>query len=219
MARTPSGTRTSVAKKLSPPVAFTAISNAAEAICTANGHGLQNNTIVLIESGWGRLNMRAARVKAVSANNFTLEKIDTSNQDLFSPNAGAGTFRAVDPADWVEMDRTKNHTTSGGDAKTIMVKWTESDNEIPLNDGFSAVQRSFEMDADMLGTVAYNTLVTLSQTQALTIVRRRPKNGSFTLIPGTISFNEEEVESEGQPVVNKATINAQNTSTRYGPAA
>lgn len=218
MARTPSGTRTSVAKTLEAAVAFTAISNAVEAVCTANAHGLTNGTIVLIESGWGLLNMRAARVKEVSTNNFTLEKIDTSNQTLFSPGAGAGTFRAVDPAEWVEMDRTKNHTTSGGDAKTVMVKWTESESEIPLPDGFSAVQRSFEMDADMLGSVAYNTLVTLSQTQALTVIRRRPKNGSFTLIPGTISFNEEEVESEGQPVVNKATINAQNRSTRYGPA-
>ncbi|RYF02372.1 MAG: phage tail protein [Comamonadaceae bacterium] len=219
MARTPSGTRTSVAKKLGAPVAFTAITNAAEAVCTAANHTLQNGNIILVESGWGRLNMRAARVKAVAGNNFTLEKIDTSNLELFSAGAGAGTFRVVDPQDWVELDRTKNHTTSGGDAKTIMVKWTESDNEIPLGDGFSAVQRSFEMDADMLGSVPYNTLVTLSETQALTIARRRPKNGSFTLIPCTISFNEEEVESEGQPVINKATVNAQNRSTRYGPAA
>ena len=48
-----------------------------------------------------------------------------------------------------------------------------------------------------------------------TIVRRRAKTGAVSLIPGTVSFNEEEIESEGSIVTVKGTINGQNISTRY----
>ena len=82
-------------------------------------------------------------------------------------------------------------------------------------DGFSAVTRTFEMDADMIGTPAYVALASLSATQAPTVVRRRAKTGAFSLIPGTVAFNQEDIEAEGQIVRVKGTINGQNISTKY----
>ena len=108
-----------------------------------------------------------------------------------------------------------NHSSSGGDAKTVNVKFIESDVEFVLNDGFNAVQRTFEMDADMIGSPAYEALKMLSETNADTIVRRRAKTGALSLIPAKIAFNEEETLTEGQAVVVKGTVNAQNISTRY----
>jgi len=108
-----------------------------------------------------------------------------------------------------------NHATSGGDAKTVNVKFIESDNEIVLNDGFNAVQRTFDMDADMIGSPAYEALRMLSDTNADTVVRQRAKTGALSLIPAKVSFNEEETLTEGQAVVVKGTFNAQNKSTRY----
>ena len=84
-----------------------------------------------------------------------------------------------------------------------------------LNDGFSAVQRTFEMDADLIGTPGYNACKTLSATDAMTVVRRRAKTGAVSLIPAKIAFNEEETLTEGQAVTVKGTVNAQNISTRY----
>lgn len=95
------------------------------------------------------------------------------------------------------------------------VKFIESDNEIVLNDGFNAVQRTFDMDADMIGSPAYEALRTLSDTNADTVVRQRAKTGALPLIPAKVSFNEEETLTEGQAVVVKGTFNAQNKSTRY----
>ena len=213
MARTPTGTISSVATVLAAAKTVTGISNAAEAVVSSTAHGYSVGNVVLIFSGWGRLNYRAFRVKSVTTDSFVLEGCDTTNTDFFPTGGGAGTVRVV--STWVDLDRTLNHSSSGGDPKVVTVKFTESDVETTINDGFTAVQRTFEMDADLIGTPGYNALKALSQTQASTIVRRRAKTGAFSLIPGTVSFNEEEIEGEGQIVRVKGTINGQNISTRY----
>ena len=216
MARTPSGTITSVATVLAAAKTITGISNAPEAVVQSVAHGFSVGNIILLFSAWGRLNYRAARVKSATADSFVLEGFDTTNTDLYPPGGGAGTARLAQT--FVDLDKTLNHSSTGGDAKVITVKFTESDVETTLNDGFTAVQRTFEMDADLIGTPGYNALRTLSQTQAPTIVRRRAKTGALSLIPGTVSFNEEEIEAEGQIVRVKGTINGQNISTRYAAA-
>lgn len=213
MARTPNGTVHSVATVLAAAKTITAITNAAEAEVSCDDHDYVAGDILIIYSGWGRLNFRAARIKSVTADTFVLEGIDTSSTDLFAPGGGAGTARKV--TTWVELDRTLNHSTSGGDAKNATVKFLELETEVLLNDGFSAVQRSFDMDADMIGTPAYKALKMLSETNADTVVRRRAKKGALSLIPAKVSFNEEETLTEGQAVTVKGTFNAQNVSTRY----
>ena len=213
MARTPSGTITSVATVLAPAKTINGISNAAEAVVNSVAHGYTAGDIVLVFSSWGRLNYRAFKVKNPTADAFTLQECDTSNQEQYTPGGGAGTVRKV--TTWVDLDRTMKHASSGGDAKQVAVKFSESDVEVSINDGFTAVQRTFEMDADMIGTPGYTALRTLSQTNASTIVRRRAKSGAVSLIPAKVSFNEEESLSEGQAVTVKGTFNAQNISTRY----
>jgi len=213
MARTPTGTVHSVATVLAAAKTVTGISNASEAVVSSTAHGYSNGDIVIIYSAWGRLNFRAFRVKSVLTDSFVLEGADTSSTDLYPAGAGAGTVKKV--TTWVDLDRTMNHSSSGGDAKTVNVKFIESDVEIVLNDGFSAVQRTFDMDADMIGTAAYTALKTLSATDADTVVRRRAKSGAVSLIPAKVSFNEEESSNEGQAVTVKGTFNAQNISTRY----
>ena len=213
MARTPNGTVHSVATVLASAKTISAITNTTEASCTSNGHGFGVGDSLLIYSGWGRLNFRAARVKSVTTDAFVLEGIDTSNTELFTAGGGAGSARKV--GTWVDLDRTLNHSSSGGDAKTVNVKFIESDVEIVLNDGFNAVSRTFDMDADMIGTPSYTALKMLSDTNADTVVRRRAKTGAVSLIPAKVSFNEEETLTEGQAVTVKGTFNAQNVSTRY----
>ena len=213
MARTPTGTISSVATVLASAKTITGISNAAEAVVSSVAHGYSNGDIVLVYSAWGRLNFRAFKVKSVATDSFVLAEADTTSTELYTPGGGAGTVQKV--TTWVDLDRTMNHSSSGGDAKTVNVKFIESDVEIVLNDGFTAVQRTFEMDADMIGTPAYTALKTLSQTDAATVVRRRAKSGAFSLIPAKVSFNEEETMTEGQAVAVKGTINGQNISTRY----
>jgi hypothetical protein len=98
----------------------------------------------------------------------------------------------------------------------VNVKFIKSDVEIVLNDGFNAVQRTFEMDADMIGTPAYTALKMLSDTNADTVVRRRAKTGAVSLIPAKVSFNEEETLTESQAVTVRARSTPR-TSARATP--
>ena len=118
MASLPTGSRIAVATSIGAKVPITAISNATEAVCTAAGHGLAVGNIVIILSGWGRINGLVFRVKAVpTADTFTLEgrKANTSNTNLFTPGGGAGTFQKA--LTWVDVVQILSNNTSGGDAK------------------------------------------------------------------------------------------------------
>ena len=212
MARTPTGTFTSVATVFSTVKTVTGISNAVEAVVSATAHGFSNGDIVEVTTGWGRLNKRAFRVKSSTTDTFVLEGADTTNTDFYPSGSGAGTVRKV--ITWIQGDRTLNHNTSGGDPKNVTVQFIENDTEISLNDGFSAVSRTFEMDADMINTPFYNALKQLTETQADTIIMRRARTGAFSLIPGKVALNEEEVVSNNIVVV-KGSINGNSRSTRY----
>lgn len=88
MARTPNGTITSVATVLATAKTISAITNAAEAVASSTAHGYSVGDVLLIYSGWSRLSFRAARVKTVTTDSFTLEGIDTSNTELFTLGSG-----------------------------------------------------------------------------------------------------------------------------------
>lgn len=212
MARTPTGTITSVATAFAPVKTTTGITNAAEGVVSSTAHGLANGDIVEITSGWGRLNKRAFRVKAVTADAFTLEGANTTNTEFYPPGSGGGSVRKA--TTWIQGDRTLNHGTSGGDPKEVTVKFVESDQEFTINDGFSAVKRTMSMDADMIGTPFYSALRDLTETQSDTIIQRRARTGAISLIPGKVALNEDETEDQGIAVV-KVAVNGNSRTTRY----
>lgn len=213
MARTPSGTISSVATAFGTAKTVTAVTNAAEAVVSSTAHGFSNGDIVEITSGWARLNKRAWRVKSVTTDAFTLEQADTSNVNLYPSGAGVGTVRKA--TTWVQLTNTLNQSSSGGEAKKVTYKFTESDVEYSINDGFSAVDRSFDMDADAITTPGYLALRTLTDVQTDTIIRKVAKSGAVSLLPCTINLNEEEIEQDGQIVTVRVSVSGNARSTRY----
>lgn len=214
IARTPTGTITSVATAFATDVTITGISNAAVAVVTTSAsHGLVDGDIIMLESSWSRLNMRAFRVVDASGSTLKLDGEDTSNIEIFPAGGGGGKLRKVNA--WVQLDRTLNHNSSGGEARTVNVKFIESENEIVLNDGFTAINRTFDMDADQLGTAGYTALRTFTQTGKDTVIRQATPGNTFNLIVGKVSLSEEVVLTDGQVMVVRGSIAAQSRSTRY----
>jgi len=214
MARTPSGTISSVATAFAAAKTISAISNAAEAEVTATAHGCSVGDIVEVISAWARINKRAFRVKSsADANTLVLEQCDTSNTTLFPAGSGAGSLRKV--STWVQLTNTLNPSSSGGEAKKVNYKFTESDVEYSLTDGFSAVDRTFDIDADAITTPGYQALRQLTDVQSDTIMRKVAKSGATSLLPCTINLNEEEKEQDGQIVVCSVAVSGNARSTRY----
>lgn len=216
MASLPTGARIAVATALGAKKTITAISNATEAVVTSNGHDLQAGDIIIVYSGWGRLNGRVQRVKeVVDANEFKLEgrTANTSNTNHYTPGGGAGSF--VKANTWVDVVQILNNNTSGGEAKKVTYRYLESENDQEINDGFTPVSRTLEIDADAIETPGYNALVELSESGADTIQRVTMRNGSKSYLACTVAFNEEVLMQDGQVNRVRADFSGKAKSTRF----
>lgn len=216
MATLPSGTIMSVASAFAAAKTVTAVSNStvggdASVSCTAHGYSVGD--IVQLYSGWGRLNRRAVRVKSITTDAFVAESIDTSNLEFFPAGSGGGTVRKV--STFTQISKYLNPTQSGGDPKNVTVRFMDEDTETNLNDGFSAVTESFEIDADQYGTTAYNALRTLSEVQTDTVLKKTLKNGDIILTPCTIALNENVKLADGSIMTNVVSVNGNGRVSRY----
>ena len=213
MATLPSGTLLSVATAFATAKTVTGISNAAEAVVSCTAHGYQVGDIVQIYSAWGRLNRRAVKVKSVTTDTFVAEGIDTSNTEFFPNGSGGGTVRKI--STFTQISKYLNANSSGGDPKNVTVRFMDEDVETTLNDGFTAVQETFEIDADQYGTAAYNALRQLSDVQTDTVLKKTLKNGSVIFTPCTVALNENVRMADGQILTNTVSISGNGRLTRY----
>lgn len=213
MAQTPTGATYQLYTSLATAKTVTGISNATEAVVSCTAHGYSAGNVVFIESGWGRINKRAFRIKTILTDSFVLEGMDTTNTSFYPTGAGAGTVRLAQTP--VQITQVLSSNTSGGEAKKVTYRYQESDVDFSINDGFNPVSRTMEIDADSIGGPGYSLLKTLTETGADTVVKTNTKGGSFTLTPCTVAMNEEVIFQDGQINRVRVDISGSNRSTRY----
>ena len=213
MASVPTGTLLALATTFAAAKTVTGISNAAEAVVSCTAHGYSNGDFVQVYSGWGRLNRRSARVKSVTTDTFVLEGVNTSNTEFFPAGSGGGTVRKVTA--WTQLSKVLRPQNSGGEPKNVAVKFLESDVEESINDGFSAVTESFDIDADEFGQAGYAALQSLTEVQTDTVLKKTMKSGSIILTPGRVALNENVKMNEGQINVCAVAFNGNGRITRY----
>ena len=213
MAQVPTGSTFSIASTIAAPKTTTIVTNASEAVVTSTAHGYANGDIVIIVSGWGRLNKRAFRIKSITTDTFVLEGADTTNTTFYPAGTGLGTVSKVTA--FTNITTIMNPSTSGGDPKTVEYKFIDSDVNYVINDGFSAVSYKVELDADSIGSAGYTALKTLTEVQTDTVLKITTRSGSPNYIPCTVALNENVQMTEGQ--INRVTVsfNGNNRSTRY----
>ncbi len=213
MAQVPTGSTFYVASTFGVNLQVTDISNAPEAVVTSIAHGLSNGDIVEMSSGWGRINLRAFRVKGVTTDTFKLEGADTSNTGFFPPGNGVGSVREVGA--FTQVTTVMNPSSTGGDPKKVTYKFVESDVEYSINDGFSATDYTMDLDADSICTPGYEALKDLTEVQTNTILKVLTRSGSILLVPCTVALNESVSFQDGQINRVKASFSGNNRSTRY----
>ncbi len=213
MAQVPTGSTFFIASAFAAPRATTAVTNASEAVVTSAGHGFSNGDVLEVTSGWGRLNLRAVRIKGVTTDSFILENVDTTNTNFFPVGTGVGSVRKATA--FTQITQVLSASSSGGDPKTVSFKYIESDVEFSLNDGFTATSQSLDLDADSIGSAGYAALKSLTDTQTNTILRTLTRSGSVMLQPCTVALNESVKLQDGQ--VNRVTcaFNGNSRLTRY----
>lgn len=215
MAQVPTGTTFYVATAAAIAAAKTvsAVTNASEAAVTSTAHGYTAGDIVLIQSGWGRLNKRAFRIKTVTTNDFVLEGQDTTNTTFFPAGMGVGSVQKI--GSMTQITSVMNPQSSGGDPKTVNYKFVESDVEFSINDGFSATSYSMELDADAIGSAGYTALKALTEVQTDTVLKMVSRSGALVFQPCTVALNEAVSLQDGQINRVKVSFNGNNRLTRY----
>lgn len=213
MSQVPTGSTFYVASTIAAAKTVSSVTNATEAVATSTAHGYSNGDIVIMFSGWGRLNKRAFRIKSVTADTFVLEGCDTSSTTFFPAGSGVGTVQKI--STWTQVTTVMNPKTNGGDPKKVTYKFIESDVEYSINDGFAATDYEIELDADSIGGAGYTALKSLTDLQTDTVLRIITKSGSFNLIPCTVALNESVQMQEGQINRVKAVFNGNNRAVRY----
>jgi hypothetical protein len=216
MASVPTGTQffIAAAAAIAATKAITAITNATPAVVTSAAHGYSNGDIVLLNCGWGRLNRRAFRVANVTTNTYELEGVDTTNTTFYPAGGGApGTSAKVTP--FTQILQQMNPQSTGGEPKTVTYKYTDSDVENSINDGFTATSYTLELDADSISTTGYSVLKSLTEVQIDTIFLMVLRNGSKIYQPCTVALNEAVQMQEGQINRVRVAFNGTGRLTRF----
>lgn len=213
MAQVPTGSTFYICSAFGSSKTVSVVTNASEAVCTSTAHGYSNGDIVEITSGWGRLNLRAFRIKSVTTDTFVLEGADTSNTTYFPSGSGIGSVRKA--TTFTQITTVMSPQASGGDPKKVTYRFVESDVEYSLNDGFNAVNRTINLDADSIGSAGYTALKALTDVQTDTILKTVTKSGSFTLLSCKVALNEEVLMQDGQINQVKVDFSGNSKSVRY----
>lgn len=203
----------SIAKVYSASVSMSAITNATEAVSTlAAGHNVVPGDYLEITSGWGLLNGKIVRVKAVATNDVTLEGINTTSTDKFPSGTGIGSVRRITA--WDQLSQIKNVSTSGGDQQFADATSLDDDVEVKMPTIKSSRSMTLEVFDDP--TLSwYATVAAASDAVVPTAVMIQPTNGSKTLANAFWGLMKEPNIQKNEVLTSSITLTFNSESTRY----
>lgn len=208
----PNGSTFQIAATMNGSKVITSVTNANPAVVSSTAHGLAVGDIVMIDSGWGKLNGRAARVATVTTDTFTLENIDTSNLVFYPAGGGAGSFVKI--ATRVEIQKITGVSMSGGEQQFLTVGYLaeDDDRQFPTNRNPMSMQLTVEDQP----TAAYVKVVEgYSDNKLATVGVLTLPNGDLILYAGFVSITETPTLERNQLMTRTVTFSMSGRSTRY----
>lgn len=191
---------------------FSAISNAAEAICTTVGATLVTGDIVQLTSGWTPLNGKVVRVKTATATAITLEAIDTTSTQIFPAGSGAGTLTKV--LTWAQIPQITDVAFSGGEQNYADIVFLEDQQGRQLPTDKSAASMVLTVADDP--TLPYVAVVTAADTAKSMQAARLNLPGTDKLYYGAYtSFSLQPTVSRNNLLTRTVSLALQAAPTRY----
>lgn len=208
----PNGAVVSIASTYGSPVTITAISNASTAVVTAAAHGFTDGDLIVITSGWSRLNGRVVRVDNSATGTFELEGIDTSNTTLFPPAGGAGSCREVTA--WTQITQVLEFTTQGGEQQFVTYSFLEEDVErqLPTVKSPSSFQMTIGDDAALPW---YAILSAANDDRDPRAVRIVLPTSSIILYNGYVTLNKTPTLTKNEIMGLQSTVSLVADPVRY----
>lgn len=210
------GSTLSIASAYAAAKTFTLITNAAEAVASyAVDPTHAVGEILEITSGWGRLNGRVVRVKAVSGAGpylVTFEGVNTTDTAKFPAGAGAGTTREI--TTWTPITQLKELTGGGGDPKYADITTYDDVNDKQMPSGRAAATIDVEVFDDP-SLAFYPIVVAAADASTVTAMKLSFSNGSSLYANAYWSIQKIPVMSKGQALTSKINASYVSEPIRY----
>lgn len=191
---------------------FTALSNAAEAVATVTGASLSPGDIVLLSSGWPKLDNKVVRVKTATATAITLEGIDTADVLLFPVGGGVGTMKKV--LTWVQVPQVTDLAFAGGEQNYTDVVFLEDDQgrQIPTDKAATSMTLTIADDP----AKPFNAVLRKADARKQVEAARLVLPGNDQLLYGTFtSFSNQPAVVRNNLLTRIVSLALQSEPTRY----
>lgn len=211
--RLPNGSTFDFAATYSADVEVTGVSNALEAVVTAPDHTFANGDIVVITSGWTRLNGRSFRVKSVVADaSFVLEGMNTLNTTQYPVGGGVGSVKKV--ATWVQIPQITDVSFSGGEQQFTTFGFLEEneDRQIPTTKSPSSMTITIADDPDQPFVPVVEAA---DEDMEARVQRLNLANGDILLYNSIASFTRTPTLTRNELMTRVLTLSLQGAITRY----
>jgi len=208
----PNGVVFSLGTTLEVAKTVTGISNANPGVVSSTAHGYANGDIILLSSGWQKLNDRLFRVANQASGTFELAGQDTTSTTLYPPGTGAGSAKKVSA--WTQITQVLECTTSGGEMQFATYSFLENDfeSQIPTQHSAMSLQLSIADDPSLSG---YAALKKAAAERAAIPLRAQMPNGSVLYYYGYVSFNETPSMTKNNVMACQATFSLMSLPVRY----
>ncbi|WP_110947386.1 phage tail protein [Pseudomonas bohemica] len=211
----PNGAIMEIAAAFSTAILATAISNANPAVVSAAGHNLDDGDVIVVTSGWTRLNDKVARVTDSDAGTFALDGINTTNATVYTAGAGAGSVRSV--SSWAQIAQITEVATSGGDQQFTTFGFLEDDDDRQLPTTKSPISMTVTVADDPL--LAYVPVCEAAdEDKEARVVRLTLPNGSVIYYNAYVSITSTPTLSRNNIMTRVITLSLAARPTRYQAA-
>lgn len=186
----PNGSTLQIAKTMGASIAITGVSNEKAAVATlsAADSSLAAGDYVQLFTSWVNMNGLVCRVKSIATNKVTLEKIDTTNTDIYPAGGGAGTLVKIQ--EWIDLPLTPTISNAGNEQQTTTFQAIQHERAVNINTYKSAATQTFTM-AHNASLPVRDVLKNLDRTQDITAFKFYNKRAKETRVYGCqVSFNE-----------------------------
>lgn len=192
----PNGATVAIATGYGTSSAITAVSNANPAVATIGaGASIATGDIMVVKSGWSRLNDRIIRA-AAGGSAVTLEGVNTTNVSTYPPGSGLGSL--VEVTGWQQITQILETSSSGGEQQFVTYSFLEDDAEHQIPTVKSPVSFKFKIADD--ATLAHYAVLDAAD------IARTPQAVRLLLPTGSVVYWNAYVTLSRTPTLTKNEV-------------
>lgn len=207
----PNGSILEIASTYSTAKLVTAI----PAVASSAAHGLAEGDVVVVNSGWTRLNDKVARVADPDSGTFELEGIDTTRTTVYTAGSGVGSVRAA--TGWTQISQITDNGSSGGEQQFATFGFLEESDDRQLPTTKSPISMSITVadDPDLPYVAAVEAA---DDDREPRVLRLTLPNGSVIYYHAYVSITATPTLTRNSVMARTITLSLASRPTRYKAA-